>query len=117
LVHEPSRFVELAESADAHDIPGTLWLDVRVEPNGDGTFRCFTTGMAPLGFREIEVEKAALEPEDLMCFISDTALYIVNGRNEIEAGETMGRTPSEKFKVRHGRSMFDRPPVMQLVMM
>jgi hypothetical protein len=116
LVHEPSQFLHRASTASAQDIPGALWLDVRVEKNPDATLRCFTTGMAPLGFLEIEVEESSLSPDELMAFIGDTACYIVNKRLHIPDGDTMGRTATEMYKVRHGRSMFDRPKVMQLVM-
>jgi hypothetical protein len=116
LVHEPSAFLRQAKSASANNIPGTLWLDVRVERNPDSSSRCFTTGMAPLGFLEIEVEKSSLPPEDLLGFIGNTACYIVNSRLHIPDGDTMGRSATEKYKVRHGPSLFDRPTVMQLVM-
>ena len=116
VVHEPEEFLELARSAKSNDIPGPLWLDVRVELNEDGSYRCFTTGMAPLGFLEIEVQKSSLEPDELMEFIGDTACYIVNSRQHIPAGNTMGRSATEQFVVHHSPSMFDRPNVMQLVM-
>jgi hypothetical protein len=116
LVHEPSEFRKRAATASANDIPGSLWIDVRVEKNGDGTFRCFTTGMAPLGFLEIEVEKSTLPPDELLGFIGDTTCHIVNNRLQIPDGDTMGRTATEKYKVQHGRSMFDRPKVMHLIM-
>jgi hypothetical protein len=116
LVHEPKFFLEAAKSAGPKDIPAIIWIDVRVEPNSDGTSRCFTTGMAPLGFLEIEVERSSLPPEELFGFIGDTACYIVNNRLPIKDGETMGRTAEEKFKVLYGPSMFDRSTVMQLIM-
>ncbi|MFO1006489.1 MAG: DUF4261 domain-containing protein [Planctomycetaceae bacterium] len=116
LVHEPKEFVARASSINPEDIPGTLWIDVRVEENEDGTFRCFTTGMAPLGFLEIEVENSNLAPDELMGFVGDTACYIVNKRLRIPDGDTMGRTAAELYQVRHGRSMFDRANVMHLVM-
>lgn len=75
-----------------------------------------TTGMVPLGFLEIEVQRSTLSAEELMEFIGNTACYIVNGRRCIAPGETMGRTATEKYKVRHGPSMFDRETVMQLAM-
>jgi len=59
LVHEPSQFVQQAESVSAENIPGPLWIDVRVENTPEGSL-CFTTGMASLGFLEIEVEKSDL---------------------------------------------------------
>jgi hypothetical protein len=116
LVHEPSEFVRQAASVNPQEIPGPLWLDVRVEQNPDGSYRCFTTGMAPLGFLEIEVAKSTLAGEDLLEFIGNTACYIVNGRLQIPDGDTLGRSATEQYKVRHGKSMFDRPAVLQVMM-
>lgn len=116
LVHEPKEFVLQAKSATPADIPGPLWIDVRVEENDDGSFRCFTTGMAPLGFLEIEVTRSTLPRFELMEFVGDTVCYIVNGRLRIAPGETMGPSATEQYKVRHSSSRFDRGTVMQLVM-
>lgn len=116
LVHEPKDFARQAKSATITNIPGPLWIDVRVEENDNGSRRCFTTGMAPLGFLEIEVTRSMLPPDELMEFVGNTACYIVNGRLRIGAGQTMGRSATEQYKVRHGPSMFDRGTVMQLVM-
>jgi hypothetical protein len=116
LVHEPSAFLRQAKAVSPQDIASTLWLDVRVEKNPDATLRCFTTGLAPLGFLEIEVERSTLPPDELMGFIGDTACYIINKRLLIPDGDTIGRSASEMFKVRHCPSMFNRATVMQLVM-
>jgi hypothetical protein len=116
LVHEPSEFVRQAAAVNPQGIPGPLWLDVRVEENPDGSSRCFTTGLAPLGFLEIEVAKSTLTPEELMEFIGDTACYIVNNRLQIPDGDTLGRSATEQYKVRHAKSMFDRPPVLRVKM-
>jgi hypothetical protein len=116
LVHEPNQFVSMADGADGTNIPGMLWLDIRIEATDGGAFRCFTTGMSPLGFREIEVEQSNLPPDELLGFIGDTATYIVNGRVTINDGATMGRTATEQYRVRFAPSMFDRGEVMRLVM-
>jgi hypothetical protein len=116
LVHEPGAFIRQAKSVNAQEIPGPLWIDVRVAKNPDGTFRCFTTGLNPLGFLEVEVPSSTLAPEELMSFIGDTTCYIVNNRLQIPDGDTMGRTATEKYKVKYGPSMFDRPKVMHLIM-
>lgn len=97
LVHQPDTFLEETRSVSASDIPGPIWIDVRVEPNPDGTARCFTTGMAPLGFQEIEVARSDWPPADLGEFIGNTACYIVNSRKPIPDGDTLGRSASEKF--------------------
>ena len=116
IVHEPKEFLGQSKSFGPHKIPGALWIDVAVQRNPDGSFRCFTTGLEPLGFLEIEVERARMKPQDLIGFIGDTACFIVNGRKVISPGETMGRTPQERFVVRQGQSMLDRGPVMRLEM-
>jgi Domain of unknown function (DUF4261) len=117
VVHEPNTFLEQSEGISETQIPGPLWIDVRVEQNDDEeTFRCFTTGLAPLGHLEIEVERASLKPHELLEFIGDTACYIVNTNTPIADNETLGRTATEKFKVRHAKSMFDRGTVMRINM-
>src|SRR5688500_4657084 len=90
LVQEPQSFLEQAEGATEDQVPLPLWVDVRVEENEDGTYRCFTTGMEPLGFLEMEVASSRIGAEELMTFIGDTACYMVNSRIQIADGETMG---------------------------
>ena len=114
LVHEPDEFLRATSSLSSSNIPGTIWLDVRVEPVGDDAVRCFTTGLAPLGFHEIEVVKTTLSPDEVMAFIGDTACYIVNNRKQISHGDTMGRTATEQYRVRYAPSMFNRGEVMRL---
>lgn len=116
LVHEPGEFIRQAEEADPENIPGALWIDVRIQENPDESFRCFTTGLYPLGFEEIEVAQSTIDPGELMEFVGNLACYIVNGRVRIPDGDTVGRTATEQFKVHRGPSMYDRPPVLRLEM-
>jgi hypothetical protein len=116
VVHEPTAFLEQAEGISETNIPGPLWIDVRVEKNDDGTLRCFTTGLSRLGHLEIEVPRANLKPQELLEFVGDTACYMVNQNMPIKDGETLGRTANEKFKVRHAQSMFDRETVLRVEM-
>jgi hypothetical protein len=116
VVHEPSAFLEQSEGVSETQIPGPLWIDVRIEQNDDNTLRCFTTGLKPLGHMEIEVPRTALKPQELIEFVGDTACYIVNTNTVIAHNETLGRTATEKFKVRHAKSMFDRGTVMRIDM-
>jgi hypothetical protein len=116
VVYEPKAFVEATRSLSSTTIPGTIWIDVRVEPTRGKLVRCFTTGLAPLGFREIEVDDSRMAPDELMHFIGDVASRIVNGRKEIRDGTTIGRSRTEQYKVRFERSMFERDPVMRIEM-
>jgi hypothetical protein len=116
VVHAPETFLEQSEGISETQIPGQLWIDVRLEQNDDDSFRCFTTGLAPLGHLEIEVPRATLKPQEVLEFVGDTACYMVNTNTPIADGETLGRTATEKFKVRHAKSMFDRGTVMRIEM-
>ena len=114
IVHEPKAFLEQSASMTPRKIPGSLWLDVVVQKNEDGTQRCFTAGMEPLGFAEIEVPRSRMRPIDLIGFVGDFACYIVNDRKAVYPGDMVGRTPEQRFKVTHGPSMVGRGQVMRL---
>lgn len=114
IVHEPKEFLRQAESISRSKIPGALWIDVTVERNADGSFRAFTSGLEPLGYLEIEVERSRMKSQELMGFVGDTACYIVNNRRTVKAGETIGRTPEQRFVVGRGPSMLGRGEVMKL---
>ena len=93
-----------------------LRLDVRVERNSDGTFRCFTTGMTRLGHMEIEVERTKRSPDELWGFIGDTAAYMVQQNVHLKDKETVGPSATERYTVRHKPSMFDRGTVLKILM-
>lgn len=114
VVHEPKTFLEESAKVTAEDLSPHLWIDVRVEQNPDGTFRSFTTGLAPLGFLEIEVKRSKRSPEDLMQFVGDVAAYVVNSRVHVKHGETMGGSAEERIKATHAESMFGRGTVLHL---
>jgi hypothetical protein len=116
LVSDPKQFRKKAKSASVDDVPIELFVDVRGQVQADGSSRCFTTGMSSLGFFEIEIVKSKLDAFELMEFVLDMARYIVNGNLEIPEGNTMGRSATEQYIVRYGKSLFDRGTVMQLEM-
>lgn len=113
-VHEPKAFLEQAASIGPKKIPGPLWLDVIVQKNDDGSHRCYTTGMEPLGFREIEVERAHATPVEMIGFLGNVATRIVNERKTFAAGDKVARTAEERYTVSYGPSMVGRGEVMRL---
>jgi hypothetical protein len=116
IVHEAQAFINDSADVANDEFRPHLWLDVRVEQNPDGTFRCFTTGMAPLGHVEIEVERTTLPPDQLHQFMTDTASYIVSKNVHVGDGKKLTRSAGEKFKVSHSPSMFGRGTVLMVEM-
>jgi hypothetical protein len=116
VVHEVKQFIEDSAGVAIDQVNLTLWIDVRIEPNGDGTCRCFTTGLTPLGHMEIEVERTKRAPDDLWGFIGDTASYMVERNIHFKNNETVGSSAAERFKIHHAPSMFDRGTVLKILM-
>jgi hypothetical protein len=116
LVHDPKTFIQQSATISTDRLDLSLWIDIRVEPNGDGTCRCFTTGLTKLGFMEIEVERTKHPPDDLYQFIGDTATYMVTQNVRINDRENIGPTAEERYTVRHKPSMFQRGTVLKILM-
>ena len=100
LVHEPKQFVREAKAVSADDIRGRSGLTCGLRKTPTARSAALRPDWQPLGFLEIEIERATVPPEELMGFVGDTACYVVNRRLHIRDGETMGRTPTEQYKVR-----------------
>jgi Domain of unknown function (DUF4261) len=108
VVHEPQAFVEQSAGLSRDDVEPQLWIDMRLEQNDDGSYRYFTTGMASFGHLEIEIDRATLEPEEILEFCYAIINYILTSGNTVKHGETLGRSAEEKIKVTHESSMWDR---------
>ena len=117
LVHEPRAFRTQADGLTAEQLVPQLWIDMRVEHNGDGTNRFFTTGMHAFSQLELEIDRTPLDPESLLDVCYPTIDYILRSGVRIGHGETIGRTAEEKIKVTHAPSMLEsRGKVMKLTL-
>jgi hypothetical protein len=115
LVHDAEAFQKQAEGLTAGNLVPHLWVDMRVEDNGDGTCCFFTTGMEAFSRREIEIERTPLDAESLLDLCYPVINYLLAADVKIRDGETVGRSAEERFKVTYGRSMFPtREKVMKL---
>jgi len=114
VVHEPQMFQEYSEGLSPADIVPQLWFDMRIVAHDDGSYGFFTTGLAPLGLLEIEIDRTEREPEDILDFCHDIISYLVTSGTAIQPGETIGRTEDEQVAVSHGDSAYDRGTVMKL---
>jgi hypothetical protein len=114
VVHEPIAFQEQSAELTPDNLAPHLWVDMRLEPNEDVSFRYFTTGMESFGCLEIEIDRSRRQPEEILDFGYDIVNYVLMRGAPINDGETFGRSANEKIKVRHKSSMWKRRTVMKL---
>ena len=107
VVHSPEAFLEQAQDFSPENLPIPLWIDFRVEPNDDGSHRLYTTGMNAFGKPEIEILHSAQQAAEIFNFASSIAEYVITRNPNIEAGHTVGRSPTEKIPATYGPSMWD----------
>jgi hypothetical protein len=55
-----------------------------------------------------------MKPAELLDFMHGVVTYILKRGKSLPDGDTIGRTATEKFRVRHKPSMFDRGTVLRL---
>jgi hypothetical protein len=108
VVHEPQAFQEQSAGLSPDNLEPQLWIDMRLAQNDDGSYRYFTTGMSFFDHLEIEIDRATLDPEEILDFCYSIINYILTSGVTIKHGETIGRSAREKIKVTHERSMWDR---------
>jgi hypothetical protein len=114
IVHDPTAFQEQSAELSPDNMAPHLWVDMRLEQNGDGSFRYFTTGMESFGCLEIEIDRSRRPPQEILDFCYGIVSYVLTRGATIGDGETVGRSAEEKIKVRHKPSMWDRGTAMKL---
>jgi hypothetical protein len=107
LIHEPQAFIEQTQAISRENLPLPLWIDFRVEPNDDDSCRLFTTGMKAFGKMEIEIPHSNEKPADVFNFACCVADYILTKNPNIEDGQTIGRSASEKVRMARAPSMWN----------
>ncbi len=108
LVHSPRHFVDIATEANERVPPMELWVDVRVVPDEDGTHSLFTTGLASLGHKEIEVKRSKRPAEEVSGLAYSLATYLLANGPIVGNGSTFGRSSNERYKVTFTKSMHPR---------
>lgn len=114
VMHEPGMFREYSEGLSPADIVPQLWFDMQIVARDDGSFGFFTTGLAPLGLLEIEIDRTERPPEEILDVCHDIISYLVTSGTTLHAGETIGRTDDEQIAVSEGESAFGRGTVLKL---
>src|SRR5262249_26228670 len=114
VVHSPETFCKTAQGLTLDDPFPPLWIDHRIWQQ-DGRIRFATTGLRAFGILEIEVDGATLPPGEVFKFCSNVVRYVLERGSAVPHGDTIGRSATEKIKILHAPSMWERDgPVMKL---
>jgi hypothetical protein len=105
LVHPVNAFLEQAEDIRADNLPLFLWVDFRVEPVEGGGWRAYTTGLEALGQSEIEVGRFEESPQALIGYLYNLAHYLLERKQVIRDGDTIGLAENVSVTVQRGPSM------------
>jgi hypothetical protein len=86
-----------------------IWVDVRIGTNPDGTTYGFTTGLAALLLKDLEVLSSPETPEGLFDRLTGLAEYLIENGPVIKDGHTIGESFSERIKVIYQKGSFGQP--------
>lgn len=109
-VTSAEQFIELAYEMTPESLPLIAWVEFRVFP-GDRSrgWNVFTTGLGALGLMEIEVRDVQGDPSALLDKVMNIADYLTQAGPLLKDGDTIGSSPSEKMRVHHASSAWNRP--------
>lgn len=101
VVYQPQFYLDVAQILDQGQIPlfNLVWFGLYRSEKG----LCgYTSGLAALGYDELEVLDSAASPEQLVELLSDISHYVVSQNVTLRAGETIGSTPEQKLPISKG---------------
>src|SRR5262249_36020035 len=102
-----SRKVFLEQSANVprDRIPTWLWVNYRLSRDAASDRLSFSTdGLKDFGLMEIEAKDVALPFKDAYAHVEGMAAYLIAKGPIVRDGDTIGSSPTERIRVRHGPS-------------
>ncbi len=110
LIHYPPLFVEMSKEMQSPELPPLyLWVDLRAGLNEDGTTALFTTGLTPLGHKEIEIPRIDMEVGEVREWLISIIYYLLEKGPILLDGQTIGMSADHQVKIRHLPSKFGHP--------
>src|SRR2546423_12308584 len=107
MVPFPKVFIEMAQKITSAKAPPLyLWVDFRIFKNRDGSFGMFTTGLAPLGFMEIEIPRIDMDPRELRDWSMNIAYYLIEKGPVLKDGDTIGVDANHQIRLRYVPSLY-----------
>ena len=114
-VHAPAAFIDLATKMTLEDLPLYLWIDFRVEPIAEGTWRLFTTGMEAFGRKELEVAHFVGDPQELVNHVYNIAHFQLDRTPGMKGGDTIGLPGDVQATIEEADSVAeDDQPVLRV---
>jgi len=107
--HHPEFVVNIAHS----ELPLPIWAGVSLAKMKSGT-EALSLGMAQLGLPDLLVRAASFDGPTLE-FFYDLLAYVARSGKKIAAGETVGRSATERLKVQYVPSPVDPETEVWLV--
>ena len=105
LVRDAAGYINDISSASREDPPVTTWIGFN-PVNDEGAFSAYTTGLTAFGFRELEVRRPAISPDEAFNRLMNIASYQLSTGRVINDDETIGYSEAERHKVRYAPSAF-----------
>ena len=108
LVHSCETFMEFNQGISREQLPLYNWIDFRVNPEENGNYTLFSTGMKAFELMEIEIVDSESPPNVLIDKAFNIAHYLLDNGPILNDGDTIGFTESEKIKISHTASIWDK---------
>jgi hypothetical protein len=100
MVFPASVFREAAGELMKGRVPIEAWMHLGfMRASTPNALACITTGLAPFIGREIELLPTMLEPAQIAERLYGLARYLIDKGQILKHGETVGLSPTEKFRV------------------
>jgi hypothetical protein len=113
LLHDPADFLDEIERAGPDYVPVMLWVSV-VPFFVKKRKHMATQGLKELGRPEIEVDLEAPLADRIVEFLPDLIAYLLSSGANIQDGDTVGGSATEKFRVRYRKSLRGDERVMSV---
>lgn len=100
-------FEDFCQDMSEEHVPVPVWLRFQLVRAARDAAGIYTLGMQQFGLMEIEVDRCAMDFQELFEFVSNIAHYLIQSGPVIADGNTVGGNDNERIVVRHRPSMID----------
>lgn len=100
-------FLKASERLSAESPPTTLWVSYRMSREASGHINVSTHGLKNFDLMEIQSRDAPMPALELFDLVAGMAQYLIVKGPVIKDGDTIGHSPVQRIRVRHGDSFWD----------
>lgn len=100
-------FESFCDDISEEHLPAPMWLRIQLVRAANDELGVYTLGMSQFGLMDIEVDRCAMSPRELVEFVSNLAHYLIQSGPVIADGNTVGGSEEERILVRHHPSMIE----------